>query len=413
MNLSLLILGAVFLLIAARRVGRLRVAIWQAMTIGALLVLLTEEISPSAALQAIDQEVMLFLFGMFVLGQALVVSGYLYALAYPLFSPIRSTPTLLWAVLLGAGFASALLMNDTLAIIGTPLVLRLAREHKLDESLLLLALAYAVTLGSVLSPIGNPQNLLIASQSGMAEPFQSFLIKLGPPTLLNLALAYAWLRWIFRDSFHDATLQHQKVTVLDADLARWAQFGLILVVGLVLLRISLALYGLHPFPLSWIALAGATPVLLLSAQRGRILRQLDWQTLAFFASLFVLMESVWNSGFFQSLLKDFPLDAQALPTVLALSAGVSQLISNVPFVALYLPLLQQAGADEAAYLALAAGSTLAGNLLILGAASNVIIIQHAEKHQASLGFFQFAKIGIPLTLLNLLVYWTWLGWIGH
>ena len=411
MNLSLLTLAGVFVLIAARRVGRVRVQIWQAMAGGALAVLLTGQISPQAAVNAIDLDVMLFLFGMFVVGQALVASGYLYALAYHVFSPIKSSGTMVLTVLFGAGLASALLMNDTLAIVGTPLVLRLAREHDLDEGLMLLALAFGVTLGSVLSPIGNPQNLLIATQSGMDEPFRAFLATLGPPTLLNLLLAFGLLRWIYRDAFHDSPLQHEEVDVLDKDLARWAELSLMLVLALVLVRVALAAYRGQAFGLSWIALAGAAPILLFSRQRVQVLRHIDWATLLFFTAMFVLMASVWNSGFFQGLLHRFPLDVRALPTILGLGVGVSQLISNVPFVALYLPLLEHAGGSQAAFLALAAGSTLAGNLLILGAASNVIIIQHAEKHGASLGFFQFARAGIPLTVINLGVYWGWLGWV--
>lgn len=410
MNVSLLVLACVFVLIAAPRVGRLRVPIWQAMAGGAAAVLLSGQISPQDAWQAVDLDVMLFLFGMFVVGQALVASGYLYALAYRLFSPIKSSGAMVLTVLGGGGLAAALLMNDTLAIVGTPLVLRLAREHELDEGLMLLALAFGITLGSVLSPIGNPQNLLIATQSGLAEPFRAFLLALGPPTLLNLLLAYGLLRWLFRAAFHDTPLAHARVDVLDAELARWAKVSLALVVALVLARVALAAAGGPVFGLSGIALAGAAPVLLFSRRRWQVLRHLDWATLLFFAAMFVLMASVWNSGFFQGLLQRFPLDVRALPVVLGLGAGVSQLVSNVPLVALYLPLLQQAQAGEAAFLALAAGSTVAGNLLILGAASNVIIIQHAEKHGASLGFFQFARAGIPLTAVNLAVYWGWLGW---
>lgn len=410
MNIPLLVLAIVFILIAARRIGRLRLAIWQAMLGGALAVLFTGQISPQAALQAIDWEVMLFLFGMFVVGQALVASGYLYALAYHLFSPIRSSGAMVLTVLCGGGLASALLMNDTLAIVGTPLVLRLAREHDLDESLMLLALAFGITLGGVSSPIGNPQNLLIANHTAMAEPFQDFLVALGLPTLLNLLLAYALLRWMFRSAFHDSPLVHTEAEIRDAPLARWAKVSLLLVIALVLLRLVVTATGGQPFPLSWIALAGASPILLFSRQRMKVLRRVDWTTLLFFAAMFVLMESVWTSGFFQALLRRFPLDVKALPTVLGLGVGISQLISNVPFVALYLPLLEHAGGSQASFLALAAGSTLAGNLLILGAASNVIIIQHAEKHGATLGFFQFAKAGIPLTAMNLTVYWGWLEW---
>jgi len=125
MNLSVFVLLGVLALIAARKVGRIRVSIWQAMVAGALAVLACDEIPPAAALAAIDMEVMLFLFGMFVLGEALVESGYLYAVAYRWLSRVRTTDTLVLAVVVASGLASALLMNDTLAIIATPLVLRL------------------------------------------------------------------------------------------------------------------------------------------------------------------------------------------------------------------------------------------------------------------------------------------------
>jgi Na+/H+ antiporter NhaD/arsenite permease-like protein len=156
MNLSVLVLFGVLALIAARKVGRIRVAIWQAMVAGALVVLLTGQITPAAALVAIDPEVMLFLFGMFVLGEALVESGYLYAVAYRWLSRVCTTDALVLALVVAAGLASALLMNDTLAIIATPLVLRLALEHRIAPRLLLLALAFGITTGSAMSPIGNP-----------------------------------------------------------------------------------------------------------------------------------------------------------------------------------------------------------------------------------------------------------------
>jgi Na+/H+ antiporter NhaD/arsenite permease-like protein len=93
-----------------------------------------------------------------------------------------------------------------------------------------------------------------------------------------------------------------------------------------------------------------------------------------------------------------------------ISVLLSQLISNVPLVALYLPMLNLAGASAKEMMALAAGSTVAGNLFIVGAASNVIIIQNAEKKSGeTLTFLEFAKIGIPLTTINVFVYWLFLG----
>jgi Na+/H+ antiporter NhaD/arsenite permease-like protein len=122
----------------------------------------------------------------------------------------------------------------------------------------------------------------------------------------------------------------------------------------------------------------------------------------FFAALFVLMQSVWNSGLFQALMMDLNLNITSIPVMLAISVLLSQLISNVPLVALYIPILIHAGASTEEMMALAAGSTIAGNMLILGAASNVIISQNAEKKGETLTFFEFAKVGVPLTIINIL-----------
>jgi Na+/H+ antiporter NhaD/arsenite permease-like protein len=344
---------------------------------------------------------------MFVIGQALVASGYLYALAYHLFNRLTSVPQLVCAILFGAALSSALLMNDTLAIIGTPLVLRLAREHNVNSRLLLLTLAYAITIGSVMSPIGNPQNFLIASQGGLSAPFLTFFKALAIPTLINLAVTYLALRLVYRRQFITAMpLTHNPVKLLDKRLAKLAQISLFLLIGLITLNIILsATHSTVQLKLSHIAIIAALPPILFGSARLQLLKSLDWSTLLFFAAMFVLMSSVWQTGVMQQLVNDLHLDLTTLPAIMLLSASLSQLISNVPLVALYLPMLSHPSTES--LMALAAGSTIAGNLLILGAASNVIIIQHAEKHQASLGFFEFARVGIPLGLGNLLIYWLW------
>jgi Na+/H+ antiporter NhaD/arsenite permease-like protein len=409
MSFPVAVLLAVFLLIALRRVGQLRLRIWQVMAGGALAVIASGDIAPMDALAAIDLDVMAFLFGMFVVGEALLESGTLYAFAYRWLWRARSTDALVIALLVGAGVGSALLMNDTLAIVGTPLALRLAQEHRIDPRVLLLALAFSVTTGSVLSPIGNPQNLLIAVDGDFANPFASFLLHLGLPTLLALATCYGVLRLVHRHEFHRTPLEHAEVRIKDAALARLAGIAVGIVVALILAKSLLIALGI-PFGLrlSAIALAGALPILIASPRRGQILRRLDWQTLAFFAAMFVLMESVWWTGFFQGLFRDLGVDVAAPASVLGVGVLLSQLISNVPLVALYLPLLQQAGAGEAAMLALAAGSTIAGNLLILGAASNVIIVESAERRGVHLSFLDFARAGVPLTIVQAAIYWLFL-----
>ena len=412
MNLSLLILFAVFGVIAARKIGRVPVKIWHAMAAGALLVLVTGQISPSWAMQAIDLDVMVFLFGMFVVGEGLILSGYLSALAYRILHRVTSADGLVLTLLFGAGLTSAVLMNDTLAIVGTPLVLRLAREHRLEPRLLLMTLAVAVTTGSVLSPIGNPQNLLIAVDGPVPSSFVTFFQALALPTLLNLLLAYVVLRIMWPTAFHATTLVHSEVVIRDHALARLARLALFLLLGLIALRIAcVALAVPLEFRLSYLAMAAALPLLVFSRRRVELLRRMDWSTLLFFASMFVLMASVWQTGVFQGWTAHLQMDLTSLPSILGLSILLSQLISNVPLVALYLPLVSEAPGSLPALLALAAGSTIAGNLCILGAASNVIIIQRAEQEGHTLSFVTFAWIGVPLTILQTLVYAVYLQWV--
>jgi Na+/H+ antiporter NhaD/arsenite permease-like protein len=410
---SIIILLIVFALIAVRRIGSIRFQIWQVMLFGAVAVLATGEISPGNALKAIDPDVMLFLFGMFAIGQALEESGYLSRLSYLLFSRARSLSGLVLLVLFGMGLLAALLMNDTLAIIGTPIMVLLARKNGIPGKILLLALAFAVTIGSVMSPIGNPQNLLIAINGGVAAPFITFLKFLFLPTVLNLFIAYGFLRLYYRRHFNGVLLPQDPGVIQDRRLARVSQVSLGLLVLLIIAKIAVALSGLAiDFRLTYIALISALPVLLFSPNRLSIIRGVDWHTLVFFAAMFVLMESVWDGGVFQYLLNGAQANLTSVSMILLVSVVLSQFISNVPLVALYLPMLMQLGAATKGLMALAAGSTIAGNFSILGAASNVIIIQNAEKKaKETVTFLEFIKIGVPLTIANILVYWLFLGLI--
>jgi Na+/H+ antiporter NhaD/arsenite permease-like protein len=409
LSIPVIVLALVFLGIAVRKIGRFTLRIWQIMLIGAVAVLVTGQISPLSALQAINLDVMTFLFGMFVVGVALRESGELLHLADRILWRARSTEQLILLLVLSFGILSALLMNDTIAIIGTPLALYLARENRISPKLLLLALAFSITTGSVASPIGNPQNLLVALQGPVENPFVTFALYLAVPTLLCLALVYLFLRVAFGSEAWKGEICICHEEVKDGRLARLSRVSLGVLLALILVKIVGFFIGFDTrVSLPVIALLAALPILALSERRVEMVKKVDWQTLVFFAAMFVLMEGVWESGFLQSLLLGGG-EITTVPVILGLSAVVSQFVSNVPFVALSLPVITRSGAPLSALMALAAGSTIAGNLSILGAASNVIIIQNAEKEGETLSFFEFVRIGLPLTLLQVLVYWFFLG----
>ncbi|MDH7510999.1 MAG: SLC13 family permease [Methanolinea sp.] len=395
----IIVLLAVFVLIAVRQVGRFRFRIWQVMCMGALAVLFIGEISPRDALFSINPDVMLFLLGMFIVGEALEESGYLRVLAFRLFSRARSRREFILFILVFMGLLSALLMNDTVAIIATPVVIAYACRFGLPPGKALLALCFAVTTGSVPSPIGNPQNLLVATYSQLSQPFLTFLVYLGLPTAISLVVTYLLLTYDLDQEECECSFDEGQDGVRDEKLTQISRISLALILLLIVVRV---VTGPSLIPLSVIAIAGAAPVIILSRDRAGIVKSIDWPTLAFFAAMFVLMQSVYNTGIFQSGI-DFR-SLTSIPLILSTSACISQFISNVPFVALFLPLIMKEGMPVASLMALAAGSTIAGNLTILGAASNVIIIENAEKKGYTITFFEFIRIGLPLTLAQIIIY---------
>ena len=409
MIVSLLTLALVFILIAVRQVGRVNIRIWQAMLLGALVVVVTGQIALKVALRAINLDVIALLVSMFVVGRALEDSGTLEDLCFRFFSRAGTMDGLLLLILFGSAAGSILLMNDTIAIIGTPVVLLLARKNGVSPKPLLLALAFGITIGSVTSPIGNPQNLLVA-MGGVKNTFVTFSRWLMLPTILNLFATYFLLRFSFKNTFGPSVPQHSPVNITDAKLARISRLSLIILLSLIAVKVVIVLSGVRfELPLTVIAAVPAVFILIVSRRRWAIVHRIDWSTIAFFAAMFILMESVWRTGFFQSLIADWHLDLRKPGIILGVSVGLSQFISNVPLVALLKPMLLHVGAGTRDFMALVAGSTVAGNLTILGAASNVIIIQNAESREGhTLTFLEFARLGAPLTLINVFVYWLYL-----
>lgn len=404
MTLSIIVLFFILLAIAVRNFLPFNFPIWLIMLLGAVVVLLTGQISLANAARAIDFEIIFYLLGVFIIAQALESSGVLELLTEKLFAKSNSAFFALFIIVFFLSFAAALLMNDAIAIIGVPVILQLCRHNKQLAAVLLITLAYAITVGSVLSPIGNPQNLLIAVQSGMESPFVIFFVGLVLPTLINLAILYGVIFLLFRKQLATPIARITPAVVGDLRAAFIAKFIFHLFILLIFAKVILNFFDVN-IDFALIAIVASLPIMLFGQKRLALFRELDWGTLVFFIAMFIVMQSVWDSGFFQMWIDRAHVDFVDITWILAISALLSQFISNVPLVALYVPLLQDAGAHVNQFLALAAGSTLAGNVFIFGAASNMIIIQNAEKRGFD-GFniVLFSLVGIPLTIINLLIY---------
>ena len=405
MPVALIILLAVLAAIALRRMINIIVPIWAIMAAGAMAAIVFQQITPIHAITAVEPDVIIYLFGVFLICQAAETSGYLEHLTDRVFSRARTGNQALLIIVFALGISSALLMNDTIAILGTPIILQLCKLHKNLIKPLLLALAFGVTIGSAISPIGNPQNLLIAVKSQMYSPFYQFFKTLLIPTIINLIIAWLFLLLIYRRTLSESIHKPTPAPINNHRTVTLVKISMLIMICLIIAKIMTDSFmpNLH-INFSYIAIISALPI-FFSSQRWQLLKQLDWGTLLFFASTFILMQSVWNTGFFQANIQHFHVAVTQTPVIITISVILSQFISNVPLVALYLPLLMHHHASVSALLALAAGSTIAGNLSLLGAASNIIIVQSTESRSArAFDFLEFLIIGTPLTIINCLVY---------
>lgn len=408
--LALGIFGLVYGLIAFRNVRGLKIPIWVSMSLGAVLVLALQMISPQQALDAINFDVLVFLFGMFVLVAGLESSGLLSYLTLWLLQYVSSPSRMLWFVMIAFGVMSAFLINDTVALVGVPILIGIAKQMNIRVGPLLICLAFAVTIGSMMTPIGNPQNLLISLDSGMAFPFWTFLQYLALPTIACLVASVFILRKYYGKMFASCmipTISATRNTITNPTLAKHSS----IITGVILvgfLTVGLFKHVIPGFELNFahVALAGGIILLISSKDRLQVIRQVNWKIIVFFVSMFVFMGAMWSSGIIEFISDAFPSidpknpESSILGIVLS-SLGLSQIMSNVPFVAIYTGVMHNAGftgLDVIPWIALAGASTLAGNLTILGAASNVIIIEAAEKRKSeSFSFLEFFKIGSIIT----------------
>jgi len=419
--LTIAVFLIIYILIVLRNLRWFHLPIWTVMLAGAVAMIFLNAIPLDAAYQAVNLNVIFFLIGMFTIVAAMDLSGLLEYATLRIIE-IAKTPGKAFAlIIVGMSAMSAFLMNDTLALMATPIMLSLSRQMKIRPTVLLIALAMGITVGSVFTPVGNPQNLLIALSSGIPNPFFNFLYYLLPPTLVCILVTYLILRVLYRKDLAmvrlDGLKEDPKKSIKDARLARISAYTILIVIAGFFLVGTTRLLGFDSNAnLGTVALLGATIIYLVSSRRREILASIDWGIIIFFISLFIVTEAFWRSNLLQSVMTYFPGPAQGnqgvtLGVVITSSLVLSQFLSNVPFVAVYIKALQAAGftgSDVKVWMALAGASTLAGGLTILGAASNVIILEQAEQRGEGFGFLEFLKAGILVTIPNILILWLFL-----
>lgn len=369
--------------------------------IGGVLMVVCGVLDRKEAIAAIDFGTIGLLFGMMVLIHYATLSGLLDRMAGYLVERSKTPQQLLWLLSFSAGILSALFVNDTICLLMVPLVLTVIKRKNLPPEPYLIALATSSNVGSVMTLTGNPQNMLIGQSSQWT--WASFALRMVPVGLVCLVVNVLIVGWLYRKPLHEAQAQSQEeMLALAYPLDRKLAMRTIA----VLLGLLVAFLAGAPMDVAAMT-AGVTMLIWANRKPEQTFAAIDWSLLMFFAGLFVVVEGVTKTeGAWISRLMPLLTQHKDPLTELSLfsfgSVVGSNLFSNVPFVMLlrtWMPGLPNA---SLLWLALAASSTLAGNLTLLGSVANLIVAQGA-KDVYPLTFKAFLRVGVITTTATVLV----------
>ncbi|HBY64739.1 MAG TPA: anion transporter [Solibacterales bacterium] len=392
-----------YAVVAAGGIPGLRLDRTGAALLGAALMVGLGVIGFGEAIAAIDFRTLALLTGMMIVVANLRLAGFFRLVAAWGLRHTHAPRTLLAAVVAVSGLLSALYVNDTVCLALTPLVLEVTGALRRNAAPYLLAVAMAANAGSVATVTGNPQNMIAGSLSGIG--FREFAGAMAPVGVFSMAAVYVLIELVYRGEFAKAVRVEpapRRPRVHRALLAKSLAVSGALLAGFFA--------GL---PLAETALAGGA--LLLVTRRvkpEKVYRQMDWPLLVLFAGLFVVVRGVEKSPLTGEV---FGWAAEAglhrFGVLSAVSAVLSNLVSNVPAVLLFRPVAPALPDPQGAWLVVAMSSTLAGNLTILGSVANLIVVERARKDGVVISFLEYARIGVPLTVVTVVGGTLWLMWL--
>jgi Na+/H+ antiporter NhaD/arsenite permease-like protein len=366
---------------------------------GGVAMVLAGVISLDGVYKAIDWNTLLFLLGMMILIAHFQVAGFFDWVAVQVTSVARTRLQLLVLLVFTSGILSAFFVNDTICLIFTPIVLLVTDRLKIPPVPYLITVATSSNIGSVMSVTGNPQNVLVAVSAHFS--FLGFLGHLAPLALAALCVNAALLALFFRKDLLHQPLDWAFAAVpveLDRVLLLKCSFAATLVVVLWALGYS--------FPMVAIS-AGAFTLIIGRVKSGNIYQRIDWELLLFFASLFVVVHGLEQSGAVDDLVARFHRYLEGgfgsqLFAVSGIMLILSNLVSNVPAVLLFRPLVASFPNTHFIWLVVASSSTLAGNATPLSSVANLIVLQQAAR-RVKISFWQFARVGLVVTFVTTLL----------
>ena len=397
-DIRLVILAVTYLLIAVQQLPRVRLNRPAASLLGAVAMVTIGGLPLREAYAAIDLDVVVFLLGVLLLTGYLELGGFFEWAAARVVRRTRSAHALLAAVVATSGVLSALFVNDTVCLALTPLVLVAVRTVGLPPLPFLLAVALASNVGSAATLTGNPQNMLVGVTSGIS--FARFAGAMLLPSAGGLAIVWGVLAVAHRRELA------RPIALAEAPLEE--PFDRALVVKALVVFGGALVGWLAGFSLPLVAIAaGAVMLLIAGRDPAEAFARVEWSLLLFFAALFVVMRGVRDLPLLQAL------DAAAIgattgdpmrdaAVVAAAMTTLSNLVSNVPAVILWTPIVPRLPDPPFLWLVVAMSATFAGNLTLLGSMANLIVAERAESRGARIGFLDYLRVGVPVTVLTML-----------
>lgn len=363
----------------------------------------------------IEWNVIFLLLGMMIIVGVVHKTGLFEFLAVKAIQLAKGEPRKAFVyILLLVAVASALLDNVTTILLAVPMTFLIARYLKVNAVPFILGEVFVSNIGGAATLIGDPPNIIIAAKANL--DFNAFLIHMTPISALVLAFIVPFLVWVFRKSLVNSQPDRDAIMKLDASsyitnrsLLKKSLFVLLIVIAAF---ISHSIFHIEP---SLIAMMGAGLLVLISKLKpADFAVDVEWGTLVFFAGLFVMVGALVNVGVLKAFadLISAAVDGNAplaAGSLVVLSAVVSGIVDNIPYVASMIPVVQQLIAsmpsitNDGLWWALALGADFGGNMTIIGASANVVAIGLAHANGVKITFWQFAKYGIPVTVISVLL----------
>lgn len=409
--MALAIFALTYLFIAGGHIPGTRLDRPAGSLLGAVLMIAAGVVAPrDLYLHGIDWDTLVLLLGMMLITAFLAEANFFARASHLTLRACRTPRGLLVGLCLSAALLSAFLVNDTVCLMFTPLALQVVLDAGLPPLPYLLAVCMGANAGSAATLTGNPQNMIVGSLSHLG--YARFAGALALPAVVATAVTALLLLMFFARDLPKTSFEvKREVPPIDVQLLRWC--------GLVLVGVLTAFFA--GYPLAWTALAGAAALLAVGDRAPRdVLGRVDGVLLLFFAALFTVVYGVDRAGIAHRMLEAaLPFLGHTahsqIPTFSLVSVVASNVFSNVPFVLLASKWIGSFAAPQTMWCVLALTSTLAGNLTVVGSVANIIVLELA-RDRAKVGFWQYFRYGLPVTLLStgaavgvLMLTRSWLG----